>query len=102
MAPSGAKTFGAEFPNAGTRLTGVIGSAAKAALAPKSINIAITNRLTGCPVKKVAFMSFGAQHEKVSLPSAVPYETISLAINRKLLKAPCWRQLIARFASHQR
>jgi hypothetical protein len=53
---------------------GAIGSAANAALAPKSIDIAITSRLT-------------RSTQKSPCPARVPYETISLAIHRKLLKA---------------
>ena len=52
---------------------GAIGSAAKAALAPKSIDIAIASRLTRSTQKSPCQRG--------------PYETISLAICRKLLKA---------------
>jgi hypothetical protein len=61
---------------------GAIGSAAKAARAPKSIDIAIKTY---------------AQHAKISLPSAAP-KVISLAIYCKLLKARVGGQLIAAHA----
>ena len=63
MAPSGAKTFGAEFPGAGTRLTCSSGSRV---VFPSGVKVILNfapdgdAAVNGCPVKKVAFMSFGA------------------------------------------
>ena len=62
--PKQCKTFDAEFPGAGTRLTGLFEwFASHLSVRVKVIlNFAPEGdaAVNGCPVKKVAFMSFGA------------------------------------------
>ena len=95
MAPSGTKTFGAEFPGPGTRVTGLFEWFASRL--PSGVKVILNfapegdAAVNGCPVKKVAFMSFGTigSAAKVALAPKSIDIAITSRLTRSTQKSPC-------------